>query len=118
MMKLRVARCIVMALALTGTSGCYTTRQRPGPAPAPNQLSAEQALVLQREVPLGRDARVPRPEHLAHDLQRVVVRLAGPRRRQVERLVPAVLRYQACNDTVCFPPTRASTEWRLTIVGR
>jgi DsbC/DsbD-like thiol-disulfide interchange protein len=35
-----------------------------------------------------------------------------------ERLVPAVLRYQACNDTVCFPPTRASTEWRLTIVGR
>lgn len=35
-----------------------------------------------------------------------------------EHVVPAVLRYQACNDTVCFPPARAATEWRLTIGGR
>ena len=35
-----------------------------------------------------------------------------------ERVVPAVLRYQACNDAVCFPPARAAAEWRLTIVGR
>ena len=25
--------------------------------------------------------------------------------------VPAVLRYQACDDFVCFAPARASTEW-------
>jgi hypothetical protein len=28
-------------------------------------------------------------------------------------VVPAKLRYQACNDTVCFPPASATTEWRL-----
>ncbi len=29
--------------------------------------------------------------------------------------VPAVLRYQACNAKVCFPPTRATTQWTLTV---
>ena len=29
--------------------------------------------------------------------------------------LPAVLRYQACNATVCFPPTRATTQWTLTV---
>jgi hypothetical protein len=29
--------------------------------------------------------------------------------------VPGTLRYQACNDTVCFPPTRATTEWLLSV---
>lgn len=29
--------------------------------------------------------------------------------------VPAVLRYQACDDRVCFAPTRASTEWELRV---
>jgi hypothetical protein len=29
--------------------------------------------------------------------------------------VPGTLRYQACNDTVCFPPTRATTEWILSV---
>lgn len=32
-----------------------------------------------------------------------------------ELLVPAVLRYQACNDAVCFPPARASVEWRIPV---
>lgn len=31
--------------------------------------------------------------------------------------VPATLRYQACNDTVCFPPSRATLSWTVT-VGR
>jgi DsbC/DsbD-like thiol-disulfide interchange protein len=31
------------------------------------------------------------------------------------RSVPAVLRYQACNDTVCFPPARAASAWTLTV---
>ena len=34
-----------------------------------------------------------------------------------ELAVPAVLRYQACNDRVCFPPARAAVEWRLPVVG-
>ena len=29
--------------------------------------------------------------------------------------LPGTLRYQACNDTVCFPPTRAATEWVLSV---
>ena len=29
--------------------------------------------------------------------------------------VPGTLRYQACNDTVCFPPTRATAEWVLSV---
>ncbi|MEZ5289454.1 MAG: protein-disulfide reductase DsbD family protein [Vicinamibacterales bacterium] len=29
--------------------------------------------------------------------------------------VPAVLRYQACNDRVCFPPARATATWRLHV---
>ena len=31
------------------------------------------------------------------------------------RSVPVVLRYQACNDTVCFPPARATAAWSLTV---
>jgi thioredoxin:protein disulfide reductase len=33
-----------------------------------------------------------------------------------EIIVPARLRYQACNDTVCFAPKTAATEWRLRVV--
>jgi len=29
--------------------------------------------------------------------------------------VPARLRYQACNDKVCFPPTTTLTEWTLDV---
>jgi thiol:disulfide interchange protein DsbD len=29
--------------------------------------------------------------------------------------VPVLLRYQACNDTTCFPPARASAAWRLNV---
>jgi DsbC/DsbD-like thiol-disulfide interchange protein len=32
-----------------------------------------------------------------------------------EAVVPAVLRYQACNDALCFPPARATAEWRLKV---
>jgi cytochrome c biogenesis protein CcdA len=32
--------------------------------------------------------------------------------------VNARLRYQACNDRVCFPPTNATVSWTLTVVDR
>ncbi len=32
--------------------------------------------------------------------------------------VPARLRYQACNDKVCFPPTTGLTEWTLEVRSR
>ena len=35
-----------------------------------------------------------------------------------EIIVPGRFRYQACNDTVCFPPARADVEWRLYVVSR
>jgi len=31
------------------------------------------------------------------------------------RSVPAVLRYQACNDEVCFPPARVASAWTLNV---
>ena len=33
-----------------------------------------------------------------------------------ELAIPATLRYQACNDKVCFRPTTATTGWTLSIV--
>ncbi|MEQ1758938.1 MAG: protein-disulfide reductase DsbD domain-containing protein [Vicinamibacterales bacterium] len=30
--------------------------------------------------------------------------------------VPATLRYQACNDSVCFPPARAEVSWSVQVV--
>ncbi len=29
--------------------------------------------------------------------------------------LPATLRYQACNDTVCFPPSRAAISWSVPV---
>ena len=34
-----------------------------------------------------------------------------------DHAVPAVLRYQACNDKVCFPPARAAVEWRVPVTS-
>lgn len=33
-----------------------------------------------------------------------------------ELKIPARLRYQACNERVCFPPARAAAEWSVTVV--
>ncbi len=35
--------------------------------------------------------------------------------RASEVAIPGVLRYQACNDTVCFPPARATATWSLDV---
>ncbi len=32
--------------------------------------------------------------------------------------VPATLRYQACNDSVCFPPSRAAVTWTIAVAAR
>lgn len=32
-----------------------------------------------------------------------------------ELVLPATLRYQACTDTVCFPPARATAQWTFTV---
>jgi thiol:disulfide interchange protein DsbD len=32
-----------------------------------------------------------------------------------ELKIPGVLRYQACNDSVCFAPTRANAEWTIRV---
>lgn len=33
-------------------------------------------------------------------------------------VVPVRLRYQACNDTMCFPPARAEAKWTLRVVAK
>lgn len=46
----------------------------------------------------------------------VDVRLAvGATAPAGELAVPVVLRYQACNDRVCFPPARATATWTLAV---
>lgn len=35
---------------------------------------------------------------------------------QGDVILPAVLRYQACNASVCFPPSRATTQWTLEVL--
>jgi hypothetical protein len=32
-----------------------------------------------------------------------------------ELVIPARLRYQACNDTMCFPPARAEAQWTVRV---
>lgn len=34
-----------------------------------------------------------------------------------EHLVQATLRYQACNESVCFAPARAAARWTITVSG-
>lgn len=34
-----------------------------------------------------------------------------------ELVVPARLRYQACDDKLCYPPATAETEWRIRVVA-
>jgi thioredoxin:protein disulfide reductase len=64
-----------------------------------NQLGIDQPLaVFERAFPIGVQFTVAR---------------SVPRG---ELVVPAHLRYQACNDTTCFAPKTADAEWRLRIV--
>lgn len=39
------------------------------------------------------------------------VQIAVEEGAAAELVVPAELRYQACNDRLCFPPARASAQW-------
>jgi hypothetical protein len=44
------------------------------------------------------------------------VRLSVPATTAGPLVVPATLRYQACNAAVCFPPARATVRWEVPIV--
>ena len=70
------------------------------PAPVDlKQLGSDQPLaVFERVFPIG--------------VQFAVARTVA----RGELVVPAHLRYQACNDTVCFAPKTTDAEWRLHIV--
>jgi len=46
----------------------------------------------------------------------VGVRVAVASGAAGEIVVPARLRYQACNDTTCFAPTNLTTQWTLKVV--
>jgi len=88
------------------------------------------ATVLTLEPPPGvavEEITYPPPTDLAQVGRAEPLAVLGPQFRIEVRLriaegttgdlvVPAVLRYQACTDAVCFPPARATTEWRLHLV--
>ena len=48
----------------------------------------------------------------------IEVRLSIPANTTGTLKVPARLRYQACNDKLCFPPTTGTAEWLLDVRGR
>ena len=91
------------------------------------------ATVLTVEAPPGITVEAityPPPTELAQAGRRETLAVLGPEfvidvrlavagtAAQGELVVPAVLRYQACNDSVCFPPARAVAEWRLAVTSR
>jgi hypothetical protein len=48
----------------------------------------------------------------------IEARLAAPEGIPAgEHLVQATLRYQACNESVCFAPARATAQWTITVSG-
>jgi len=47
----------------------------------------------------------------------VGVKLRIPPTASGEVVVPARLRYQACNDTTCFAPTNVTTQWTLRVAS-
>ena len=48
----------------------------------------------------------------------IEARLAVPGAvRPGEHVVQATLRYQACNESVCFAPARATAQWTITVSG-
>lgn len=46
------------------------------------------------------------------------VRLAIPGSASGTLKIPARLRYQACNEKLCFPPTTGTAEWLLEVRGQ
>ncbi len=48
----------------------------------------------------------------------IEVQLAAPKEIPAgEHLVQATLRYQACNETVCFAPARATAQWTIRVAA-
>lgn len=88
------------------------------------------ATVLTVEAPPGVTVEAityPPPTDLAQSGRREALAVLGPEFAIDVRLtvgagaaagdlaVPVVLRYQACNDRVCFPPARATATWTLPV---
>lgn len=42
----------------------------------------------------------------------------GAEAKTGDATVPGQLRYQACNETVCFPPARADVQWTLRVTPK
>jgi hypothetical protein len=65
-----------------------------------------------------KQAGAPQPLAVFEEVFEITVRLRlAPSVSPGKLTVPATLRYQACNDSICFIPTSAETAWTLE-VGR
>jgi DsbC/DsbD-like thiol-disulfide interchange protein len=63
-----------------------------------------------------KQAGVPQPLAVFEEAFEITVQLKVQPSAAPGRLtVPATLRYQACNDSICFIPTRADTSWPMEI---
>ena len=76
-------------------------------------------------VTLGK-IRYPAPRDLKQEGQKLPLAVFGPeftidvdltleKTAAGDLVVPAHLKYQACNESVCFPPAKADAQWTLTV---
>jgi len=77
-------------------------------------------------VTLGK-IRYPSPRDLKQEGQKLPLAVFGPEftidvdltleksATAGDLVVPAHLKYQACNESVCFPPAKADAQWTLTV---
>jgi DsbC/DsbD-like thiol-disulfide interchange protein len=61
-----------------------------------------------------KQAGTPQPLAVFEEVFEIVVRLKLPATAG-KITVPASLRYQACNDSICFIPTKADTSWTMEV---
>ena len=63
-----------------------------------------------------KQAGAPQPLAVFEEVFEIVVRLRlQPSVTPGKLTVPASLRYQACNDSICFIPTKADTSWTMEV---
>ena len=63
-----------------------------------------------------KQAGAPQPLAVFEEVFEIVVQLRlQPSVAAGKLTVPASLRYQACNDSICFIPTRAETSWIVEV---
>ena len=120
----RAGSTVRAALRVTLPNGFHVQSNKPrDPSLIPTSLTLEvppTASVVEVVFPAPIDQRIPgydQPLAVFEHEFLIGVQLAVDRRApQGDLVIPARLRYQACNDTTCFPPKTAEVSWTLRVV--